>query len=654
MATATNEYLENWQAQVDEIQALESIFEQDFRITAIKGLISDKSPPTAAEVTSEGSGVTSGDGCFWNAESLGALADPPSTPWTIFCQISVHIDPPHSSPSSEISLEENQGSGGAWQFAILPRDGGQGGRGGEIIVNEAEDEKFEAIKPPPATHLIKYLSPVILSLELPPTYPSSTPPEFSIAAMWLSRRQATEIENELLKLWDLSMPVLWTWADWLQNALMQYLVKVNKEQIPGYRGRRTCGNYLILEPASNGDDAHIDGGSDDGDNDEIKDSSTRFLEEECIEGRLIALLQYPAARESQLFRQDIHTCSICYEDQRGTQFLRLDCRHVFCTSCILEQSNIHIREGTLDALKCPQPGCNEPLAAHTLRQILEPETFDRWETLTLQRALDQMSDAAYCPRCGTLSLEDLSDNCADCPKCFFVFCTLCNEGRHPGVQCVSVETRLAMLRRKAEGGGSAAVAELRKKEHEMMSLATIEKSTKPCPACGMAIQRSEGCNKMVCGNCNAFFCYKCGKQISGYDHYKAGVGECVLFDEAEILRWEQRWRDEAGGHAAAAFRNDYLLEFEGNEGHENDDFGGNNENINRRGRNRGGGGGGARVAPLPLSNCPSCGQPNYRFARNNHLHCWSCTRHFCAVCRTVLQRRGGGMHFGPKGCPQHS
>jgi E3 ubiquitin-protein ligase RNF14 len=650
MAT-TNEYLENWQAQVDEIQALESIFEQDFKITAIKGLVSENSLPTHRQNVENGS-------CSWSAESLAALPDPPSTPWTISCQISIHIDPPYSSPSSEISLEEKEGGRGAWQFAILPRDSGHGNdANGKNERNEAENEQNEAINPPtPAIHLIKYLSPVILSLELPSTYPSSTASVFSIAAMWLSHRQAAEIESELLKLWDLSMPVIWTWADWLQNSLMQFLVQRNREQIPGYTN---CCEYQILEAAAESDTGVVNGnGSDDGgDDDDTIESSTLVFDEHGIEGRLIGLLHYSVARESQLFRQDVHTCSICFEEQRGTQFLRLECRHVFCTSCILEQSNLHIREGTLDALKCPEPGCNEPLAAHTLRQILEPEIFERWETLTLQRALDQMSDAAYCPRCGTLSLEDLSDNCADCPKCFFVFCTLCNEGRHPGVQCVSVETRLAMLRRKVEGGGSAAVAELRKKEHEMMSLAFIEKSTKPCPACGMAIQRSEGCNKMVCGNCNAFFCYKCGKQISGYDHYKAGVGECVLFDQMEILRWERRWQQEqAGAHAAAAaFRNDYLLEFGGDFGEDNNQFGG-NENINRRGGNRGdnGGGGGDRVAPLPMSNCPSCGQPNYRFARNNHLHCWSCTRHFCAVCRTVLQRRGGGMHFGPKGCPQHS
>jgi E3 ubiquitin-protein ligase RNF14 len=635
--------LENWQAQVDEIQALESIFEQDFQIIAVKNLSSSEKKAADAD---------DGVAVVWNAESLAALSAAPSIPWTISCQISIHIDPPHrSSPhfplkNNNNTKAEDEKDDPVWQFAIrCPL---------QCPLNIKEEEETAVNEAEIPTHGIKYLPPIILSLDLPSTYPSTTPPNLSIAAMWLSQRQAFEIEGELSKLWEASLPVIWTWTDWLQTSLMEYyLEKLNKQPTRGYYILE-AGEKAPTDVGGGGgedvEDVDSDSGGRSGSGNKDEDEHNLQLEEEeGVEGRLIVLLRYSTTREIFLFCQNLHTCSICFEDQRGSQFLRLDCRHVFCTCCIREQATIHIRDGSLDALKCPQPGCGDSLQAHTLRQILDPETYERWEMLTLQRALDQMPDAAYCPRCATLSLEDLSENVADCPRCFYIFCTLCNEGRHPGVQCVSAETRLAMLRRKAEGGGGAAIAELRKQEHEMMSLAMIEKSSKPCPSCGMAIQRSEGCNKMVCGNCNAFFCYKCGKQISGYDHYKAG-GECVLFDEAEILRWERRWQEQAGAHAAAAFRNDYLLEFGGDY-----DQGEDEQHINRRagrGGNRGGGGGGG--APTPNSNCPSCGQPNYRFANNNHLHCWSCRLHFCAVCRTVLQRRGGGMHFGPKGCPQHS
>ena len=93
-----------------------------------------------------------------------------------------------------------------------------------------------------------------------------------------------------------------------------------------------------------------------------------------------------------------------------------------------------------------------------------------------------------------------------------------------GTQCVSAATRLAMLRRKMEGGGRAAVEDLRRREQEAMSLAKIEATAKRCPCCGMAIEREAGCNKMTCGNCQAFFCYRCGADVTLWVQALSGRG----------------------------------------------------------------------------------------------------------------------------------
>lgn len=337
------------------------------------------------------------------------------------------------------------------------------------------------------------------------------------------------------------------------------------------------------------------------------------------------MLRYNALQEHAAFQEGLHTCGICMEEQPGRAFARLDCRHAWCRGCLAEQARIHVAEGSLEALRCPDTTCKAALGPAVLQRILSPDDFARWEQLTLQRTLDTMPDAAYCPRCSTISLED-ADSCAQCPKCFFVFCSLCNEGWHPGTNCVSAETKLAMLRRKMEGGGRAALEDLRRQEQELLSVAQIEKMAKRCPKCGMATQKSEGCNKMSCGGCGAYWCWRCGKEIDGYKHFR--TGDCILFDEAEILRWEAQWEEmqAAARVMAAGMRNEYLGETAARQG----------------------------ARPRGCS-CPQCGQLNHKLGNNNHMQCWSCTSHFCYCCRAVLRGRGaGGTHFGPRGCKQHS
>jgi E3 ubiquitin-protein ligase RNF14 len=62
-------------------------------------------------------------------------------------------------------------------------------------------------------------------------------------------------------------------------------------------------------------------------------------------------------------------------------------------------------------------------------------------------------------------------------------------------------------------------------EKEMMQeLLTIRKMLSDiqiqlCPKCQMPIVKSEGCNKMSCGNCGQLLCFRCGRAISGYDHF---------------------------------------------------------------------------------------------------------------------------------------
>lgn len=67
----------------------------------------------------------------------------------------------------------------------------------------------------------------------------------------------------------------------------------------------------------------------------------------------------------------------------------------------------------------------------------------------------------------------------------------------------------------------------------------LQAVAKMCPSCGMAIEKTMGCNKMTCSNCHKHFCYKCNMAVQDYDHFRDG--SCRLFDELEITRWQYEW-----------------------------------------------------------------------------------------------------------------
>ncbi|PNW88202.1 hypothetical protein CHLRE_01g018900v5 [Chlamydomonas reinhardtii] len=498
----------------------------------------------------------------------------------------------------------------------------------------AGQERHEAPLLMPFGGTLHFLSPIRLTLTLPPTYPAVHPPELDVQALWLSEAQAAQLRAALRAQWAAAgpgTPISFTLVDWLRGEALAELGLTGGSG--GGGGGGGSGGKLVLrrgqqqqqqqQPAVTGAAGAAAGGAKGGGGGGGQ----------SLEALAMALVRYSARREQHVFDESLVSCPICLDQQLGSRCVRLpECRHAFCVACVATHLRTQLGAGAVDNMRCPDPACRRQLPHGALQQLLSAAEYDRWEALTLQRTLDKMEDLVYCPRCREPCLED-RDHCTLCPSCFYSFCSLCEEAWHPGSRCLDADAKLALLEARRAGRGEAAARESAterarrevNKMNELKSLALVQSSTKQCPCCSMAVEKTEGCNKMTCAYCGVYWCWRCCRMIKGYDHFKEDG--CELFDQVEIDRWNARWN---GGLFEAPRRNEV------------------EDNLAALQVAR-------RVGQGRWCHCVVCGQQNLKEGRNNNIRCWSCNSHFCYLCRTWLRNRPGA-HFGTGAgrCKQHT
>ena len=510
------------------------------------------------------------------------------------------------------------------------------------------------------TFPVAFLPAVRLSVIFPRAYPSAAPPAFALSAPFLPRAALERCARALRRIWDESGPgtaVVFSWVEYLRERALREAFAADEPR---------AGETRAVELRLAARDGWL--GRDDRRGDDRRgvcsDPSRGVPTSRSPDEALVCVLRNDALARARRYARATHFCGVCFAGNvPGTRMRRCAgraptfpspatrnasaprddetdvadgereamCDHAFCVDCLHRMCVVHVTEGTVGALRCPEPACSAALAPGAVRSALltgsaaAESLCERYEKLSLERGLDAMVDLTYCPRCETAVLEDEDgDHCAQCSSCLYAFCALCREAWHPGAACLNPERRLQVLESRARGGRDREGDEARRKHREAVADAMahryVEREGKRCPTCGAGVVKSEGCNKMQCGNCDAFFCYKCGDAVIGYEHFREG-GKCSLFDAEAIAGWE---REMNAGLAVAEAR-------------ERD----------------------AHVAGLRVdqSRCPACRQPNFKLGGNNHVGCWSCGQHYCHACRSIV-RRGAATraHFGAGAgkCRQHT
>ncbi|CAL5030279.1 unnamed protein product [Urochloa decumbens] len=421
------------------------------------------------------------------------------------------------------------------------------------------------------TFSVQHLPPMSLTCLMPLSYPSHRPPYFTLSVQWLDSVKISSLCHILDSIWTQQpgQEIVYEWVQWLQGYALSHV---------GF------GDGIIIRQS----------------NIMMSPVDVRAVAEiVSVESVVQSLISYNEEQCHESFLSGLHDCMICLSEHAGTDFIKLPCLHYYCRRCMETYSRMHVKEGTVMKLLCPDDKCQGVIPPNLLKRLLGDADFERWERLILERTLDSMVDVTYCPRCETACLEDEENN-AQCSKCFFSFCTLCRERRHTGVGCTTPEEKLLSLQEREKDGKS----DLSQFVNELVSIREALRDAVQCPHCDMAISRVSGCNYMHCRNCGNGFCYDCRATLDTHR-----VHLCELEEEQKSVRQadlvEQIEKEVAA--QAQRFRN------------------------------------------YP---CPSCGQQNPKVGNNNHMFCWACQVHYCVLCRKVVRK--SSEHYGPRGCKQHT
>ena len=344
---------------------------------------------------------------------------------------------------------------------------------------------------------IQYLTPIHLTCSLPPLYPTECPPDFSLACLWLTISQLQVLQGKLMQLWmeTPNLPIIFTWADWLQNDAYEYL---------------QLGKHLVLKES---DESEIAPHGNIPRHSQVGVVSSKGFNSK-LETVLLTIFEHDIEMQKQAFCQNTHLCEICFDEKGGTEFQYLqECKHFFCIDCVRAHCQLHIDSGNVLKLLCPSHDCETKIPPEVLQMVLDDEKFERWERLLLSKTLDVMGGVVYCPRCNIAVIvdEDESLRLGHCANCFYAFCTECYESWHHGLPC-HIEADLGSK-------DEAACSSEDYGEVHVDSSAALR--ARPCQGCSVKMDKAKF---YYLYKCSHFFCTKCLRE-----HIERHINSCCTY-----------------------------------------------------------------------------------------------------------------------------
>uniref|UniRef100_A0A1B8XVJ4 RBR-type E3 ubiquitin transferase n=1 Tax=Xenopus tropicalis TaxID=8364 RepID=A0A1B8XVJ4_XENTR len=236
--------------------------------------------------------------------------------------------------------------------------------------------------------IVSFLPPIILDFELPPGYPSTDPPAFTLSCKWLSPSQLALLCQRLENLWEeyAGGVVLFAWMQFLKEGTLEYL-KINSP-------------YEI----------------------QLCEFGPKAIQDvESVTALIDCILDFNEAQQKKFFDSKSYMCDICFSEKRVAS----------------RYYTVQIQDGQVQALNCPEPKCSSVATPAQVKLLVGEELFSRYDRLLLQSSLDLMADVVYCPRpnCRTPVMLEPGGEMGICSSCKYAFCTLCKLAYHAVAYC---------------------------------------------------------------------------------------------------------------------------------------------------------------------------------------------------------------------------
>ena len=192
------------------------------------------------------------------------------------------------------------------------------------------------------------------------------------------------------------------------------------------------------------------------------------------------------------------TCLVCFEE-KNDDFYSLSCGHQFCAGCWEEYLTEKLKTplGALQ-VKCQQEGCTCIVPEETYKKFIKDKTLlEKLDKAISKNFINRNEDLRQCPNphCHLYAKSNMHSAREIKCKCGTSYCFKCSKESHRPCTCEMFE-KWQNLNNNS-------------KNDEKWILA----NTKECPHCHQKIERSQGCNYMLCdkraGGCGHAFCYVC-------------------------------------------------------------------------------------------------------------------------------------------------